>query len=122
MGGSMTSGCPKRRASESISRRVSGRSSTPVRVGLGALVLAQQVVERFAQERGLLLFLSLGQALEPAELRGGVIGGLKDHVIAGCEADRVAALLLGRQQREVRLAHELVRGRGPARLRIARRV
>src|SRR5438552_4022146 len=105
----MTSGSPNRRASVAISRLVSGKSSTRVRVGLGALVLAQQIVERFAQERRLLLLLSLRQPLEPAKLRGRVIGGFEHHVVARCEADRVAALLLRREQREVRFAHELVR-------------
>src|SRR5438132_7585954 len=102
----MTSGLPNRRASVAVSRLVSGKSSTRVRVGLRALVLAQQIVERFAQERRLLLLLSLRQPLKPAKLRGRVIGGLEHHVVAWCESDRVAALLLRGQQRQVGLTHE----------------
>src|SRR5882762_4907464 len=106
MGESTCRGSPKRFASAAISRRVSGRSSTPQR--LRALVLAQQIVERFAQENGLLLLRALRQAPEPAELRGGVIGGLEHHVVAGGERDRRSALVLRGVQGEVGLAHQVL--------------
>src|SRR6266545_2018461 len=116
----MLSGGPNRLASSSSSRVTSVGSSTRMR--LRALVLPQEIVERLAQQDRLLLLLALGQPLEPSELRGGVIGGLEHHVVAGREADGVATLLLRREQRQVRLAHELLRRRRAARLRVAWRV
>src|SRR5436189_4194676 len=107
-------GSPCRLARRSISARVTGVRSTPPR--LGALVLAEQVVERLAEQDGLLLLHALGQAAQAPELRGGVIGGLQDHVVARRERDAPAALVLRGVEGEVRLAHEVV-----WRLRVARR-
>src|SRR5581483_3207407 len=115
-----TRGSPYRRARRRSSASVRASSSTPDR--LGALVLAQQIVERLAEEDRLLLLHALGETLEASELGGAVVGGLQHHVLGRRQADRAAALLLGRVQGEVRPPQELVRGLGTAGARVARRV
>src|SRR5581483_7875637 len=89
-----TRGSPYRRARRRSSASVRASSSTPDR--LGALVLAQQIVERLAEEDRLLLLHALCATLEASDL--------------------------GRVQGGVRPPQELVRGLGTAGARVARRV
>src|SRR5713101_1279310 len=77
-----------------------------------AIVLAQHVLERLAKEDGFLRLLALGETLEAAELRRAVVRRLQDHIVGGRQTDGVAALLLGRVEREIGLAHELFRTLG----------
>src|SRR6267143_1397937 len=90
---------------------VSGREQSDLPVELChslAIVLAQDVLQRLAEEHGFLRLLALRKGLEPRELRRAVVGRLENHVFGRWQADGVPALFLGRVEREVRLAHELL--------------
>src|SRR2546428_8918083 len=89
---------PSRRSRSSSSRVTSSGSFTRASVGrrgsaLGALVLAQQIVECLPEQDRLLLLLALGERLQSAELRGRVVGGLEDHVVARSERDSRSPLI-----------------------------
>src|SRR5437773_7579307 len=97
---------------------VSGRELSDLLVEIRhslAIVLAQDVLERFTEEHGLLRLLPLGKRLEPRELGGAVVRRLQDHVFGRWQADGVPALLLGGVEREIGLAHELLGALGVAR-------
>src|SRR5437867_4245202 len=117
MNATSTAGPPKRRARSSSSRSTAGGSSTTAGSRSMPFVLAQEIVERLTQQDRFLLHLALGERAKASELRDRVVGRAQHHVVAGGEAHRVAALLLGRVEGQIRFAHELL-----GLLRVARRV
>src|SRR2546430_1450192 len=73
-----------------------------------AIVLPQDVLERFTEEHGLFRLLPLGKRLEPRELGGAVVRRLQDHVFGGGQAPTLPALSLRRADSAITLPRALL--------------